>query len=411
MTRRSALLVAVIVVAALGSVPVGSAAGGPSIEGVTLSPAPPIAGSPVTMTVTVAAPANTSGTLTDVYVRGREGTDLARVENVGSVDAGGSVAVPLSLTLAETGPTRLHVHAVMVVDGESRSVSTTRIVDVRDSGNVLLSMPHPDPVAGAATTVDVGVANGAAEPITSVELELSGNVTVENPRRVTASIGGRTDRTFSFDVRFPETGTYELAATLTYETTSGDRRTVSRTVTIEATETGGGPGLEGGIELTELRTSAGNVVTVEGNIANVGGQSVRSVLMHLEDTESVTPREGSGEYFVGTINASTFETFELVGTADGDPPSTVTVAVEYITDGQRRTTTFDLNVSGGAEPMPDDRGGPNERFGRDRPMPDRADPDPGGGVLAAVLGLLGPVLFLGGVIVVGGLGYVLWSRR
>ncbi|MFW6436718.1 MAG: hypothetical protein ACOCYZ_03705 [Halococcoides sp.] len=412
MNRPPWVVLAVCALAVFGTAGLVTAAGSPTITDIAVSPSQPVAGTPAQISVDVAAPANDSGTITDVYVRGPDGTDLDRVEDVGTVGAGDSVSVPLSVTFDDPGTTRVRVHAVMRVDGETESVSTTRIVDVRESGNVLLDMPRPDPAAGASTTVDLGVSNGNDEAISSVELELSGNVSVENPRRVTAAIDPKTDETFEFDAKFPEAGDYRLQADLTYTTADGDQRNVSRTVTIAANDDPDGPGLEGSVELTELRTSGGQVVSVEGNIANVGGESVRSVLMSIEDTDRVTPREGSGEYFVGTINASTFETFELVGTAEGEPPETVPIAVEYITDGQRRSTTFDVPVredgtgpAEGSEPDPD-----RESSGQFGETPSRPDGGPSGAG-PGLLGILGPLV---GIVVVIGvvlLGVVVYVRR
>ncbi|AWB26767.1 COG1361 family protein [Halococcoides cellulosivorans] len=417
MRRGLAALVAVAVIGSLLAVPTGAATADP-IDITDVSPAPeaPIAGETVTLTVDVAVPANASGSLdlTDVYVRGAEGTDLDRVRDPGSVAPGETVPVTLTVTPDDPGSMRLRMKAVGKLDGEIHSTTSTTVLDVRETGDVLLSMPDPDPVAGSTTTVEVGVANGADTAISTVELGLSGDADIDSPRRVTASIPARTDETFTFEASFPDPGSYELTADLSYRV-DGVYRTTTRTITVEAGNQSDATGLAGAIELTELRTSSGNLVTIEGNAANVGGESVRSVLLSIEDTEQVTPREGSGEYFVGTINASTFETFELVGSVEGEPPSEVPVVAEYITDGQRRETTFTVDVSGGGGPPVDggERGVPNRGAGVDGSDrvsgPDRVErPQRGGLPLGAILSIAVPLI---GLLAVGGGGYLVWSRR
>ncbi|WP_188884570.1 hypothetical protein [Halarchaeum grantii] len=71
--------------------------------------------------------------------------------------------------------------------------------------------------------------------------------------------------------------------------------------------------------------------------------------MSVEDADGVTPTSGSGEYFVGSVDASEFATFELGATVDSGV-SSIPVEITYIVDGERVTTTqqVPLDSAGGA---------------------------------------------------------------
>ncbi|RDZ51124.1 hypothetical protein C5C07_16040 [Haloferax sp. Atlit-4N] len=412
-----ALLLAVVVNAGVASVGLTSAEQAKaSISGAYVSTENPSPGQQFTVTtnVTNVATSSDSITLTDMYVRSVSGTEEhARVEDVGSISPGNTLSVPLSLSLSDVGTHNLRVHAVVRSDsGDTQHLKYPLLITVTKRSSVMVSVQASEPTANTDTPVNVTVANGDSNAISTVRLQLSGNGSVVDPERVTGSIDPGVDRTFRYNVTFEEAGPKTLNATATYTTNDGSPKTVSDETVFSVVNESDEDQLEGRIQLVGVETSGDGIVTIQGDAANVGGTNVKSVLLRVEDTASVSPMGASGEYFVGAVNDSKFDTFELITRTKSDATE-VPIRVRYLVDGERRTDTVTVNLSStsagagaAAGPAPN-MGGPNQAGAG--PSDRRSQPQPRSG--GALGGLGGLVLPLVAVVALGGGAYVLWKRR
>jgi hypothetical protein len=101
----------------------------------------------------------------------------------------------------------------------------------------------------------------------------------------------------------------------------------------------------GEVRLTAIEVSrTGSGVMIEGDAANLGGTDADSVLVQINDTADVQPVSPSGEYFVGGVEASEFATFELTAQTQSNA-SSVPVAITYIVDNERVTTTQEVELT------------------------------------------------------------------
>ena len=112
---------------------------------------------------------------------------------------------------------------------------------------------------------------------------------------------------------------------------------------------------------------------------------MNSVVLAVVPAEGVEPVAPNREYFVGTVPASDFVSFDLTARIDDDVTS-VPVRVTYLADGVERSE----DVSVPYEP----------------PETVAGESDGGGG-----LGLLGSVVLLVAVVAVAAGGVLWWRRR
>lgn len=380
-----------------------------SISSVTATPSDPAPGEPFTITTNVSnlATSNETVEVTDVYVRGQgDGVnEYGRVEDMGELSPGSELSVPLSATIGSTGTKKLRVTArVRLADGSHRDVQHPLTVTVEEPNEVLVSVPTSGAPVGERTPVNVTVANGDDDAISGVELSLESDATVENDRRVAASIDAGAERHFEYDVTFDEPGTHALDATVTYTTADGATRTVTQERSVEVGSGSGGGSVQGEVRLIGVEASGSGVVTLQGDAANVGGTNAESVLLTVEDAAGVSPMGSNGQHFVGAINASQFDTFELIAEVDEDVQA-VPVRVEYLVDGTRHSEVVEVNVTGDAS-GPSDPFGPDRDRGIERTPP--VDRQPGSaGPLGIGLPLV-PILVVVGIPVAG---YLVWKRR
>ena len=144
----------------------------------------------------------------------------------------------------------------------------------------------------------------------------------------------------------------------------------------------------GRVELTgiDVQRESGHLV-VTGSASNVGLSAVDSVVVRVLEGDGVTPVPPNREYFVGSIPASDFVSFDVTARVDGDATS-IPLTVTYLSDGQRRVERVSVPV-------------------RDAAMatPDRPDGSGSGGLLLPVA--VGVVV----VVIVGALVLVGWRNR
>jgi hypothetical protein len=412
-----------------------------TVANVTVSPAQPAPGEPMTVTVSIRNGASTSTDpsapfrVREVALRRSSGDRIAAVDDLGTLAAGTAVDVALTATFETSGTRELRV-AVYGRDATGIQVVRSRaVVTVRESGVSVGFQADDDPVVGVETPVNVTVANGESTAVGATEVDLGGeNVRVDDASRVLAAIEGGNGRSFTVDAT-PTARTATLVATVSYRLPSGHTREVerrlaldpeplredvrldatvgngasppvevdvenfgnapladaslrataggrvvarrsvddvppedSRTVELNVTdvdaatlritadyETGGRSGSAdtrvtytanpGMIRLTGVDVErADDRVHLSGSASNVGLSRVDGVVVAVVPAANVTPARPYREYFVGSVPASDFVSFDLYARLEGGV-STVPVRVTYIVDGERRSTVSGVNVT------------------------------------------------------------------
>ncbi|WP_415382609.1 COG1361 S-layer family protein [Halosimplex sp. TS25] len=131
----------------------------------------------------------------------------------------------------------------------------------------------------------------------------------------------------------------------------------------------------GTIGLTGLEVvPEGNRLRISGSASNLGTTDAESVRVVVVDTERVTPTSPNREFFVGTVPASDFVSFDVYATVQGNV-STVPLDVEYLVDGEQHTRTVEVDAAGASRAL------------ATGPEPDTSGSGGGGFLLPAVVGL------------------------
>ncbi|KAB1188967.1 MULTISPECIES: CARDB domain-containing protein [Haloferax] len=443
MSRRAlpVALLLIVVLAGLPSPALGQEATA-YIDDVVVSPAQPTPGERFTMTTVVQNAQNspTNLEITDVYVRTAGGTtDLARVEELGTIPPGSDLRIPLSVRLRDEGTYDLRVNVVGRSDGQTQRLQYPVVVRVREGGPQV-SVEVGDAVIGTETPVNVTVSNGEDDVARNVKLSLSADsATITNDTRVVPRLESGETRTFQFSVT-PSTETSELVASVQYTTSDGNARTTTASAllaadelreevrldaslgdgarppivvdvtnlgnapledlvltvrdgdsvvlrkpvdsvaaeseqtiqlnltsvdratldVVAAYETGGRDGTvsttidyvasPGEIELTgiDVELEDGNV-HISGSASNVGLSDAQSVVVRVVPSDGVVPARPYKEYFVGSVPASDFASFDLYATVD-EGVTTVPVEVSYLADGREQTVQTEVDVTGVSDP-------------------------------------------------------------
>ena len=119
------------------------------------------------------------------------------------------------------------------------------------------------------------------------------------------------------------------------------------------------PDVPGEIELTGLDVEREDgALHVTGAASNVGLRQVDSVIVRVRDTDGVRGVAPNREYFVGSVPASDFVSFDVYASVE-DGVSEIPLTVTYLADGERRTLETSVPYEQPSEPVePDSGGGP-----------------------------------------------------
>ncbi|MEY7848751.1 hypothetical protein AB7C87_06050 [Natrarchaeobius sp. A-rgal3] len=392
---RATISLAVVLVIALGAgaavATVVAAQSNVQVSSVTVSPEEPTTGEQVTLETEIANLESSSGPVdvTDVYVRTDGSAEThGRVDDVGSIGPGGSVTVPLTTSFDRPGTKTLTVHVVVEDDSETRRTYQYPVsVDVADP-TIRADLSIGSSINQSGTT-QVELTNYGNVELTDVEVTASVDGEVVD-RRPSHDVDPESSRTVRFDTN--DLADEEVTFTASYAAAGDDHETVTTRMMDQPVE---GEVLLTGVETT--RTAGG--VTIRGDAANVGNTDTESVLVRIPDEGDVSPGSSGGDYFIGSIDASEFATFELTAALESNA-STVPVEIAYIVDDERVTTVQEVGVDSGQAAATGERAQTSEP---------RAD---GGGSsgLFGFVGLFGIGLVVAVVAVGGGLYYV-WNRE
>ncbi|WP_436929655.1 hypothetical protein [Halosimplex halobium] len=332
-------------------------------------------------------------------------TSIAGLESDGTVTVAnglGAAVTNAELTVAGDGVTVRNDRSVFtrIADGES----ATAAFDFRPSSagdhEVTATLSYSTP-GGTTRTVNETVSLQTDPLRDSVALDLStrqgGNaqaVTVSVLNRGNAPISNVSVRATSPNasvgqalvdrVAAGESRTVRLNATL-----SGDRAAVDVVATYDVARQRGEAAAStaltqtpGTIGLTGLEVVPdGGRLRISGSASNLGTTDAESVLVSVVDTDRVTPTAPNREYFVGTVPASDFVSFDVYATTRGNV-STVPLRVEYLVDGQRHTRTVEVDAAGASRAL---AAGPD---------PDRSSGGGGGFLLPLAVGAVVVVVVL-----------------
>ena len=329
------VLVVLLLLIGGGIVAVGpvAAAQQAQVSDVTVAPAEPAVGEPVTVTVTVSNLASSDGAVTVESVRLRDaatGDLLTQTAEIGQIDPGGSLDIPVVITLTEVGLTRIQAEAY--VENVDRPLGRDRYIQP-----VVIDVVEP------LVRPDLTVSPGTAYGTTDLTLANYGTLALEAPQLTVSGPDGTpqtyylqdvapgANRTRTIDTRGWAMQTLSVTATYTANDTT-QRLTVDHALAERATE----PGQVRLTSVDAVRTAGG--IELTGDAANLGELPVEAVYLRVGATDEVAPIPPRADFFVGEVAASEFATFRL--TADVAPnTSAVPVEIRYIMANAETVTT------------------------------------------------------------------------
>lgn len=288
-----------------------------------------VAGTESPATVTVANPLDVP--LRDVELRLAGAGDARRIRP--RLAPGESVAFDLSIRPTDPGRRTIEARLNATAHGERLSVTSearVRVEPVRDRAFLDVR-----PGEGTVTIEVINAGNAAIEDVLLGGNSPNATVSRTLLERVPAGESATAVLNVS---RARAAGDISLSVVATYDV-AGRRGRANATVALASN-----PGAIALTGLTVDETDDGDALHVSGSASNVGLTDARSVVVDVIDAANVTPAPPNREYFVGTVPASDFVSFDVYAAVRN--VSTIPIRVTYLVDGERRERTVEVPYEG-----------------------------------------------------------------
>jgi hypothetical protein len=267
----------------------------------------------------------------------------ATVENrervTASLQPGSQTTHTFQVTFPDPGQQTLNAMLTYKTSrGNTRTVQRDVTVDV-ERAVVDTDLRASVVVDNGSSAIDVSLTEYGNVELREGQLRAVANgETVE--RALIPDVAAESTRTVTLDSRSIPAGNVTIVVAYT---AAGERRTANTTVRYS-------PAPSAAVSLIGVETSKrGDILTLSGNVTNVGTAAATSVQVSVTETGSVRPVSPAREHFVGRLDASGSATFELTANASADIGE-VPVEIQYTVDGERLTESVPIDVSDATAP-------------------------------------------------------------
>jgi hypothetical protein len=207
-----------------------------TVTDVAVSPATPVTGEPVTLSVTVSNGAGSPSPVELDRVAVRAGGErLVAARELGTLSAGGSLTVPLVTNFSTPGEKRLTVVAVGTDEDGNRTTVRRPATVVVERAPPQIDVANASLVADTPGTVAVELSNPTTAPIRNVLVTADGpDLTAVEAREPIPALSAGATETVSLRVRPDGAGDRRLRVAVRYTTAAGVVADTARNLTVRA---------------------------------------------------------------------------------------------------------------------------------------------------------------------------------
>jgi hypothetical protein len=247
--------------------------------------------------------------------------------DIGLLGPGDTLKLTFNVKVPDNATTGVHFVDLTIVGGSNMYDLNYRIPIKVDDRNVKVIMSNfPSTLMNEVSTISVDVVNRRPNDVTSVIVTpYAEGMTFSPSDYFVGSIpkGNKSTATFTFNTMSSEEGNTEVTFTSSYF--NGDNLHYSSTASKEVRIIKQSPLVFTGIEIE----SSGNKYTLSGDLNNFGITDAKNVMVSIEDTEGIEPLQPYANYFIGTLEADDFSSFELSARVTSQNVTSIPIIIEF----------------------------------------------------------------------------------
>ncbi|MDY0386157.1 MAG: hypothetical protein RBT65_03310 [Methanolobus sp.] len=247
--------------------------------------------------------------------------------NVGLLGPGDTLKLTFNVKAKGNVASGVHFVDLIIVGGSNMYDLNYRIPVKVDDRNVKVILSNfPSTLMNEVSTVSVDVVNRRPNDITSVIVTpYAEGMTFSPSDYFVGSIreGNKSTATFTLNTISSEEGASAVSFSASYF--NGDNLHSSDTAIKDVKIIKQSPLMFTGIEIE--KTS--NKYTISGDLNNFGITDAKNVMVSIEDVEDVEPVQPYANYFIGTLEADDFSSFDLSARITSGNISAIPILIEF----------------------------------------------------------------------------------
>ncbi|MGP8319418.1 MAG: hypothetical protein ACT6FD_01295 [Methanosarcinaceae archaeon] len=247
--------------------------------------------------------------------------------NIGLIGPGDTLQLTFNIKAKEGIQNSVHFLNFELVGGSDMYDLNYKIpVKVDDRDLKLIVSNLPSTVINEIATITLDIVNIRANDVTSVIAKPVGDGVVFTPSEVfvgTITAGNKSTATFTLDTMASSQGVKNVSFSASYF--NGDNLHQSAGVSTTTNVVEKSSLLLTAIEIKDIGTKC----TITGDINNVGTTDAKNVMLSIVECDDIEPVQPYANYFIGTLEADDFSSFELSARVSSGNITSVPVVIEF----------------------------------------------------------------------------------
>jgi hypothetical protein len=247
--------------------------------------------------------------------------------DVGLLGPGDTLKLTFTVKARDNTTDGIHFTDLTIVGGSDMNDFNYRIPVKVDDRNVKVIMSNfPSTLMNEVSTISVDVVNRRPNDVTSVIVTPHAKGMTFSPSDYFVGgipEGNKSTASFTFNTMSSEEGYTDVSFTASYF--NGDNLHNSETASKEVRIIKQSPLVFTGIEVE----NTANKYTLSGDLNNFGITDAKNVMVSIDDAEDIEPLQPYANYFIGTLEADDFSSFELSARVTSRNVTSIPIIIEF----------------------------------------------------------------------------------
>jgi len=247
--------------------------------------------------------------------------------DIGLMGPGDALELTFNIKARDNASNSVHFLDLELVGGSNMYDFNYRIPVKIDDRNLKVIVSNvPSNLMKEISTVGVEVVNRRPNEATSVIVSPSGKNMAFSPAEFfigSISQGNKSYATFTLNTINCDSGDQDIEFEITYF--NGDNLHSTETISKNVNIVDQSPLVFTSLETTKI----GNTYTLSGDLNNFGVTDAKNVIISINEKDNVTPVQPFSNYFIGTLEADDFSSFELSAKILSDEISSIPIIIEF----------------------------------------------------------------------------------
>lgn len=246
--------------------------------------------------------------------------------NVGLMGPGDTLELIFNIKAKEDIHNSMHFLDFELVGGSDMYDLNYKIpvkVDNRDLKLIVSNLPST--VMNEIAIITLDIVNTRSSDVSSVIVKSVGDDVIFTPSEVfvgTITAGNKSTATFTLDTMGASSGVKNVSFSASYFNGDNPHQSADVSTTINVVK-------QSSLLLTAIEIEdVGSKYSITGDINNVGTTDAKNVMVSVVGSDDIEPIQPYANYFIGTLEADDFSSFELSARMSGEMTS-IPVLIEF----------------------------------------------------------------------------------